>query len=162
MAEMEEDPQLEYMNEQAVAGKWSYLRSELNQLHSKITEMEMELNEHSLVIGAIQPLDPTRKCFRMIGGVLVERTVAEVVPAVTRNRDGLQEVVTRLNEALEKKKTELAEFEAKYKIKIRRGGGGNGGNGGEERGAGNAAVEQNKAREGAAQGVLVRPAAASS
>lgn len=141
---------MEYMNEQAVAGKWSYLRSELNQLHSKITEMEMELSEHSLVIGAIQPLDPSRKCYRMIGGVLVERTVAEVLPAVMRNRDGLQEVTTRLNEALDKKKTELAEFEARYKIKIRRGGGVGGGEA-DERVAG----EQDKAREGAAQGVLV-------
>lgn len=151
MAEKEEDPQLEFVNEQAVAGKWSYLRSELNQLHSKITEMEMELSEHTLVIGAIQPLDPGRKCYRMIGGVLVERTVAEVLPAVTRNRDGLQEVITRLNEAMEKKKIELAEFETKYKIKIRRGGAAE-----EER-----APEQEKAREGSAQGVLVQPAASS-
>ncbi|BBN06214.1 prefoldin subunit 2 [Marchantia polymorpha subsp. ruderalis] len=145
MAEAPADEQLELMNEQAVAGKWSYLRSELNQLHSKITEMDMELSEHSLVIGAIQNLDPSRKCFRMIGGVLVERTVAEVLPAVLRNREGLQEVITRLNEAQEKKRKELAEFESKYKIKIRRGGEGK-------------VPEQEKKREGAAQGVLVGPA----
>ena len=28
-----------------------------------------------------------RKCYRMIGGVLVERTVKEVAPALTSNRD---------------------------------------------------------------------------
>ncbi|KAL2614214.1 hypothetical protein R1flu_025906 [Riccia fluitans] len=146
MADVPADEQLELMNEQAVAGKWSHLRSELNQLHSKITEMEMELSEHTLVIGAIQSLDPSRKCFRMIGGVLVERTVAEVLPAVTRNKEGLLEVITRLNEAQEKKRKELAEFEANYKIKIRRGGE-------QEK-----VPEQEKKREGAAQGVLVGPA----
>lgn len=114
------DSRNELPNEQAVAGRWSALRSELNQLYSKITELEMELSEHSLVISAIQPLEPGRKCFRMIGGVLVERTVAEVLPAVERNKEGLQEVISRLSEALVKKKKELADFEAKYKIKIRK------------------------------------------
>ncbi|KAH7352847.1 hypothetical protein KP509_19G066600 [Ceratopteris richardii] len=80
----------------------------------------MELSEHKLVINAIEPLDPNRKCFRMIGGVLVERTVGEVLPAVQRNKEGIQEVVSRLTEALAKKKKELADFEAKYNIKVRR------------------------------------------
>jgi len=83
---------------------YSVLRSEMNQLYSKITELEMEVSEHSLVIGAMQPLDPTRHCYRIIGGVLVERIIREVLPAVQRNKEGLEKVIARLNEALEKKK----------------------------------------------------------
>ena len=45
-----------------------------------------------MVIKALQPLDKTRKCFRQIGDVLVERTVGEVLPAVRSNRDQLAEV----------------------------------------------------------------------
>ena len=44
----------------------------------------------SLVIDAIKDLDADRKCFRMIGEVLVERTVGEVLPAITKNRDGVR------------------------------------------------------------------------
>jgi prefoldin subunit 2 len=132
---------MEMMSEQAVAGKWNFMRSELNQLYGKINELEQELNEHQLVINAIQPLDPGRKCFRMIGGVLVERTVGEVLPAVNRNKEGLQEVITRLTEALEKKTKEFAAFEAKYKIKVR--------------GKGDDVVPEKAAKESAAQGVLV-------
>ena len=40
-----------------------------------------------MVIETLTGVDPSRKCFRMIGGVLVERTVREVLPALTNNRD---------------------------------------------------------------------------
>ena len=142
MAESSTDSGPEIVNEQAVAGRWSAMRSELNQLYSKITELEMELSEHSLVISAIQPLDKDRKCFRMIGGVLVERTVGEVLPAVQRNKEALQEVITRLSEALVKKKKDLSEFETKYKIKIRK----------TDEIVGK---DEDRNREGSAQGVLV-------
>lgn len=42
-----------------------------------------------LVIEALTPLEGGRRCFRLVGGVLVERTVSEVVPAVTKNRNGV-------------------------------------------------------------------------
>lgn len=42
-----------------------------------------------LVIDSISPLEPDRKCFRMVGGVLVERTVKEVLPALQTNYNGV-------------------------------------------------------------------------
>ncbi|XVE69046.1 hypothetical protein DITRI_Ditri09bG0118100 [Diplodiscus trichospermus] len=137
----------EPVNEQVVANMYGAMRSELNQIYSKITELEMEVSEHSLVINAIEPLDPSRRCYRMIGGVLVERTIKEVLPAVHRNKEGLEEVITRLNEALEKKKKEIAEFEAKYKIRIKK--------------SDSEVKDENNKKEGSAQGVLVGPASSS-
>ncbi|KAK1437030.1 hypothetical protein QVD17_02815 [Tagetes erecta] len=134
----------EPINEQEVAAKYSSIRTEMNQIYSKITELEMEASEHSLVINAIQPLDPARRCYRMIGGVLVERTIKEVLPAVQQNKEGIEVVIARLNEALERKKKELTDFESKYKIRIRK-------NDGES-------ADDNSKKEGSAQGVLVGPA----
>lgn len=136
--------QREPINEQEVAAKYGSIRTEMNQIYSKITELEMEASEHSLVINAIQPLDPTRRCYRMIGGVLVERTIKEVLPAVQQNKEGIELVIARLNEALERKKKELTDFETKYKIRIRK-------NEGE-------AMDDNSKKEVSAQGVLVGPA----
>jgi len=37
----------------------------------------------------MKTLDPQRKCFRLIGGVLVERTVEQVLPALEKNHDNV-------------------------------------------------------------------------
>lgn len=44
---------------------------------------------YRLVIDSISPLEPERKCFRMVGGVLVERTIKEVLPALETNYGGV-------------------------------------------------------------------------
>ncbi|KAL4289733.1 hypothetical protein GQ457_14G023070 [Hibiscus cannabinus] len=137
----------EPVNEQVIANMYAAMRSELNQIYSKITELEMEVSEHSLVINAIQPLDSSRRCYRMIGGVLVERTIKEVLPAVQRNKEGLEEVISRLNETLEKKKKDIVDFETKYKIRIKK--------------SDDDAKDESGKKEGSAQGVLVGPASSS-
>ncbi len=53
-------------------------------------------HEHELVLSAMVALEPTRKCFRLVGGVLVERTVAEVHPAVTSNKEKIKSVIESL------------------------------------------------------------------
>ncbi|XP_011026640.1 PREDICTED: probable prefoldin subunit 2 isoform X1 [Populus euphratica] len=144
---MAESDRNEPINEQVVANMYTAMRSELNQIYSKITELEMDVSEHSLVINAIQPLDPSRRCYRMIGGVLVERTIKEVLPAVQRNKEGIEEVIARLNEAAERKKKEIADFEAKYKIRIRK--------------SDSEVKDDTNKKEGSSQGVLVGPAGSS-
>jgi prefoldin subunit 2 len=68
-----------------------------SELISKITELQQEAKEHQyglhlnhfsayrLVLDAFKKVDPTRKCFRLIGGVLVERTVQEIQPSLEEN-----------------------------------------------------------------------------
>ena len=102
-------------NEEIVQG-FQKLRAEQRQLVSKLSELEMDLNEHKwdsgpspgvhwrlsvifpnlqliwvgfcrLVIETLTDVDGDRRCFRMVGGVLVERTVKEVLPALIINRD---------------------------------------------------------------------------
>ena len=41
------------------------------------------------LIYSLKPMPSDRKCFRMIGGVLVERTVGEVLPALEETQTGV-------------------------------------------------------------------------
>jgi len=107
------------MEEQEIIARFKQMRGEQQAIANKIAELEAEYNEHSLVVSAIDKLESTRRCYRLVGGVLVERTVGEVLPAVTKNRDGLLDITKQLREQLQKKSTELNEFATKYKIQVK-------------------------------------------
>lgn len=65
------------------------MTSECQTIASKITELSSERDEHKLVVDTLTKLEPGRKAFRLVGGVLVERTVEEVLPAVSQNYEGV-------------------------------------------------------------------------
>ena len=60
-----------------------------------------------LVLETLGPLPPTRKCFRMINGVLVERTVKDVTPALQTNSEGLKKVLEELVKQYKKQQDEM-------------------------------------------------------
>ena len=70
--------------ETEVINRYRILQNEVQMLSSKSTELDQDRQEHELVLEALNGADDGRKCFRFMGGVLVERTVGEVRPAVTR------------------------------------------------------------------------------
>ncbi|GMI07303.1 hypothetical protein TrVE_jg840 [Triparma verrucosa] len=93
------------------------MESECRQFVTKISELEQERNEHDLVIKTLTPLPGDRKAFRLVGGVLVARTVESVLPSVKMNRENLVKVLTNLNDMLEKRSKETIEWKQKYNIK---------------------------------------------
>ncbi|KAK4309281.1 hypothetical protein Pmani_019093 [Petrolisthes manimaculis] len=102
-----------------IVQKFQQLRNEQRSLMAKISELEQDLNEHKIVIETLQDVSPERKCFRMVGGVLVERTVTEILPALVNNKEQLTKVIDSLNVKLVSKGKEVNEYRAKHNIKIR-------------------------------------------
>lgn len=74
----------------AILQQYRKLVSESKTLQTKITELEMDRNEHILVEETLKPLDPQRRAFRLVGECLVERTVGEVLPTVSSNRENVR------------------------------------------------------------------------
>ncbi|KAG2468894.1 PFD2 protein, partial [Polypterus senegalus] len=103
--------------EQVVAG-FQRLRQEQRSMASKAAELEMEINEHSLVIETLKEVDPSRKCYRMVGGVLVERTVKEVLPALENNKEQISRIVESLNTQMQTKGQELNDYRERYNIRL--------------------------------------------
>lgn len=77
-------------NQEASIQKLNTLKNEYQMLSDKLSEMELELQEHQIVLEALIPLDPNRKSHRLIGGILVERTVEQVIPALKTNMEGVR------------------------------------------------------------------------
>nr|XP_025976592.1 prefoldin subunit 2 [Dromaius novaehollandiae] len=71
-----------------------------------------------LVIETLREVDPTRKCYRMVGGILVERTVKEVLPALENNKEQISKIIETLNQQLQTKGRELNDFREKHNIRL--------------------------------------------
>ncbi|RXG53876.1 Prefoldin subunit 2 [Armadillidium vulgare] len=128
------------MDQQEIVQNFQQMRNEQRSLMGKISELEQDLNEtqirgilafilrHRRIIGlsylrvvieTLEEVSPKRKCFRMIGGVLVEKTVEEILPALVHNRNQLSKLIENLNEKLVAKGKEINEFREKHGIRIR-------------------------------------------
>ncbi|XP_012219064.1 prefoldin subunit 2 [Linepithema humile] len=106
-------------NAEEILTEFQTLRDEQRMCVKKLSEMEMELNEHKIVIDTLKNVDPKRKCYRMIGGILCERTVEDVMPALVTNKEQLAKVIDALNDQVTKKGIEINEYKEKHNIRIR-------------------------------------------
>ncbi|XP_020792166.1 prefoldin subunit 2 [Boleophthalmus pectinirostris] len=101
-----------------VVGTFQRMRQEQRSMASKAAELEMDINEHTLVIDTLKDVDPSRKCFRLVGGVLVERTVKEVLPALENNKEQISKIIESINAQMQTKGRELTEYREKYNIRL--------------------------------------------
>ncbi|KAG2757507.1 hypothetical protein CY34DRAFT_800192 [Suillus luteus UH-Slu-Lm8-n1] len=105
------------LSDQEIQQTYSRLQNELQSLAGKIGELEQEAEEHGLVLSTLNEalqVEPGRKCFRLIGGVLVERTVKDVVPALQTNREGIKKVIANLTEQYTAKERDFETFKRDY------------------------------------------------
>ncbi len=66
----------------------------------------------------LEPLPDDRKCFRLINGVLVERTVKDVIPALRTNSEGLRKVLDDLLKQYKARQDEMEKWKKKNNIQV--------------------------------------------
>ena len=67
-------------------------------------EVEDERKENQLVLESIGKLEDDRKCWRLVNGVMFEKTKGEVVPELETMIKNLLAVAKQLNDGLHQKK----------------------------------------------------------
>ncbi|CAK7568114.1 MAG: Cochaperone prefoldin complex subunit [Sporothrix epigloea] len=107
-AKRQQDLQVQYSN----------FKNALQQIAQKIGDVEQEADEHKLVLETLEPLAGNRKCFRMINGVLIERTVADVVPALKTNAEGLKKVLEDLVMQYKAREEDLTKWKKKNNVQV--------------------------------------------
>ncbi|XP_050298962.1 prefoldin subunit 2 [Anthonomus grandis grandis] len=104
---------------QEILAGFQTLRADQQKLSSKLSELELDQNEHKIVIETLKNVNEDRKCFRLVGGILTERKVKDVLPVLQSNSEKLGEIIEKLSEQITKKGQELNEYKEKYNIRFR-------------------------------------------
>lgn len=103
---------------QELQSQYTVYKTNLEQIARKLGDVEQELEEHCLVLESLKNLPADRKCFRMINGVLVERTLQDVIPALKTNSEGLKQVLDDLVKQFNNKQTEMNDWKKKNNIQV--------------------------------------------
>merc|ERR1711959_288357 len=121
MAEAEAGAKKEMTQEDAekqIVAKFQQMRDQKQAIAAKIAEMNVDKDEHKMVVKTLEPLDPNRKAWRQVGGVLVERTCGEVLPAVKEALEKIEQAVAINTKAYDDKEAEINAFMEKYNIRL--------------------------------------------
>ncbi|CAG9769600.1 unnamed protein product [Ceutorhynchus assimilis] len=104
---------------QEILAGFQSLRTDQRFLTSKLAELELDQNEHKMVIETLKNVSQERKCFRFVGGVLTERKVKDVLPVLQSNSEKLKEIIEKLEERITNKGQEINEYREKYNIRFK-------------------------------------------
>ncbi|ELP91582.1 prefoldin subunit, putative [Entamoeba invadens IP1] len=102
--------------QQVVLTQLQQLKQDQNLLARQLADMDSTLKEHRVVLDVLAKVEPTRKCFRLVNGVMVERTASEIIPAVNKSIEQINQVMEQLNESIKSKTAEINKFMEHYKI----------------------------------------------
>jgi prefoldin subunit 2 len=69
--------QIDENSAEQVLGYYKQMQSECQQILGKISELNLEKEEHKLVVDTLKKVETDRRAYRLVGGVLVERTVGK-------------------------------------------------------------------------------------
>ena len=102
----------------SVQAHYNAQKQTLAQMGQKLTQLESDADEHRLVIETLEPMEGDRKCFRMIGGVLVERTVNDVLPALKTNQSGIQTIMEGMAKEYRRKEEAFTAWQQEHNVRV--------------------------------------------
>ncbi|KAI4835831.1 prefoldin subunit 2 [Plasmodium brasilianum] len=103
--------ELSKLNEQNEAkSAYEQIEKDRVQLVSKIEELYQDVVEHKLVLEALENVPSDRRCYRMVGEILVERTVGEIKPALVDHKNKVEQIIAECQKKLDEKNNEISKI----------------------------------------------------
>ena len=107
------------------------LQQQYNQYQETLTDLQLQLStlgsqieEHKVVSKTLSKLPEEertgRKCFKMIGGVLVEKTISEIITVLDSDVQTMNKQKTSLEAETSKVKKEMESWMAAKNVKLMR------------------------------------------
>merc|ERR1712025_382458 len=90
------------------------MRQELDAITSKANSFNVELAECQFLIESMSAMDPSRRAFRKVGDLLIERSVKEVLNAVGNNKLSIRKMIDSIQLELKKRKDDVEKFQKHY------------------------------------------------
>lgn len=105
------------------------LQAQYNQYQELLTELQTQQSSVSSQMAEHQVVEKTlgeipaesrqgRKCFKMIGGVLVEKSVDDVIKLLKEEKQELQKTSVKLENEVASTKKAMEQWMAKNKVKV--------------------------------------------
>lgn len=100
--------------------RYQRLREQVDQMYSKLTQIETDSGEHDLVIKSLMGLAGERRCWHQVGAVLAEKKVKDVLPLLRMNNQQFAEAMKKITGQISVIEAEASQLQSKYKIVMRR------------------------------------------
>lgn len=100
--------------------KLNALRQEQRNTVDRLNLLESDLTETKLVAEALRQIDPERKCYRSQGGILIEKKVKDVIPALEESKDQLETMVAGAKKEITDKGKAIQTFMTENNIQFKR------------------------------------------
>lgn len=98
--------------------KYNEYKQTLEELQAKIIELGNDKEEHEVVLKTLENTDPSRKCYRMVGGALVETDVETTIPILDTKKQNLIKTVSTMKSELIKTAEEFEKWKKDNKIQV--------------------------------------------
>lgn len=98
--------------------QYNEYKQTLESLQTKIIELGHDRDEHDIVIKTLEKTENDRKCYRMIGGVLVESDVATTKPVLITKRQNLDDTINKMKSELINVASEFEKWKKDNKIQV--------------------------------------------
>lgn len=119
---MSESQQAQDQKAQQLQVQYNQYQELLSDLQTQTSSITSQITEHALVDKTLTEIAPEdragRKCFKMIGGVLVEKSVDDVIKILNEESKELAKTKEALEKEMVTSRKEMDTWMAKNKVKI--------------------------------------------